>query len=72
MDRIIPIAQVIVSLLLIGLILIQERSAGLSGLMGGEGGGFYQTRRGMERVAFIATIVLVVAFLGLALLQLFI
>lgn len=71
MSTIIPIAQVVVSLLLIGLILVQERSAGLSGLMGGEGGGFYQTRRGMERVAFIATIVLAIVFAGLALTQLF-
>jgi protein translocase SecG subunit len=54
------------SLGLIALILLQERSSGLSGIFGGEGGGFYQTRRGMERWLFIATIVLGAVFVGSA------
>lgn len=66
----IPIIQVIISVLIVALILLQERSAGLSGIFGGEGGGFYQTRRGLEKIIFIATIVLLVAFVGLAVFQL--
>lgn len=66
----IPIIQTIISVALVVLILLQERSAGLSGIMGGEGGAFYQTRRGLERVIFIATIVLSVVFVGLAVFQL--
>jgi len=54
------------SLGLIALILLQERSSGLSGIFGGEGGGFYQTRRGMERWLFIATIVLGIVFVASA------
>ena len=67
----IPIIQIAISVALVILILLQERSAGLSGIMGGEGGGgFYQTRRGLEKMIFAATIILSVAFVGLALFQL--
>lgn len=66
----IPILQILISIVLVVLILLQERSAGLSGIMGGEGGGFYQTRRGLEKMIFMATIVLSVVFVGLALFQL--
>lgn len=70
MKGIIPIFQIAVSVALIALILLQGRSVGLSGIFGGEGG-FYQTRRGLERIIFFATIVLVIAFLALAVLQLY-
>lgn len=61
--------QVIVSVLIVALILLQERSSGLSAIFGGEGGA-YQTRRGLEKSAFIATIILSAAFVVLAILQL--
>jgi len=66
----IAILQVILSITIITLVLLQQRSAGMSGLFGGDGGGVYQTRRGMERAAFYATIVLSVVFVALALYQL--
>lgn len=65
-----PILQIIVSVVLIVLILLQERSAGLSGIFGGESGGVYQTRRGFERIIFGSTIVLAIVFVLLALAQL--
>lgn len=68
--NLIPLLHIIVSLGLVALILIQERSGGLSGLFGGEGGGFYQTRRGVERIVFGGTIVLAILFVALALSQL--
>jgi len=48
--------QIIISIILIVSILLQERSGGLSGIFGGQGGEFYQTRRGLERIMFISTI----------------
>lgn len=65
----IPILQIIISVLLIVLILLQEKSSGLSAVFGGEGG-FYQTRRGLEKIIFIGTIVLAIAFAGLSLMEL--
>jgi len=62
-----PISQIIVTILLIVFILLQERSSGLSGLLGGGEGGFYQTRRGLEKFVFWGTIVLAIAFAALAL-----
>jgi protein translocase SecG subunit len=68
---IIAIIQIILSALIITLILLQERSSGMSGLLGGDGGGYYQARRGMEKVIFYSTIVLSVAFVVLAIYQLY-
>lgn len=65
----IQIAQIAISVALIVLILLQERSAGLSSLFGSESG-YYQTRRGLERVVFAGTIILGIIFIGLALWQL--
>ncbi len=67
----ISIAQVVISIVLIILILLQERSSGLSGVFGGGESEFYAKRRGMERLIFIATIILVVTFAALSLLNLF-
>ncbi|MCL4437439.1 preprotein translocase subunit SecG [Patescibacteria group bacterium] len=65
------IIQSIIAIALIVLILLQERSSGLSGIFGGEsGGGVYQTRRGMEKIIFWATIVLIVILLALSIYQL--
>lgn len=76
METIISIAQFAVSLALIVLILLQERESGMSGFLGAGGGsdsgGFYQKRRGLERTMFLTTIVLVVLFGALALLNLFV
>ena len=63
----IAIIQIVLSVAIISLILLQERSSGMSGLLGGEGIGFYQARRGAEKIIFYATIVLVVIFVGIAL-----
>ncbi len=71
MADIIPIIQIVVSVILIGLILIQERgSGGMGGLFGGGNDQAYQTRRGMEKTIFVLTILLVIAFAALALLNL--
>lgn len=64
------IIQIILSVAIIALILLQERSSGMSGLLGGEGGGYYQARRGMEKVIFYSTIALVIIFVGIAVFRL--
>ena len=62
MRQIIPFAQIIISVLLMGAILLQSRGSGLGRAWGG-GGEFYHSRRGMEKVLQKATIALVVLFL---------
>jgi protein translocase SecG subunit len=67
----IAIVQIVLAVVIIGLILLQERSSGMSGLFGGGGDdSYYQTRRGMEKFVFIATIVASVIFVALAAWQL--
>lgn len=70
----ISILQIVVSVVLIVLILLQERSSGLSGILGGGSGegDVYQKRRGLEKIIFRATIVLVIIFAGLSLINLLI
>jgi protein translocase SecG subunit len=68
----IAIIQIILAVAITTLILLQERSSGMSGLLGADtGGGYYQARRGMEKIIFYATIVLSVAFVALAVWQLY-
>ena len=69
--QILTIAQLIIAVAIIVLILLQERSSGLSGVLGGgEAGNFYQTRRGLEKIIFRATVILVTLFLILSLINL--
>ena len=64
-----PVLQVAVSVILIILIILQDRSSGLSGALGG-GGEFYQTRRSTERILFSMTIVFIALFVGLSIINL--
>ncbi len=67
----INIAQIFVSIVIIALILLQERESGLSGLFGGgDMGGVYQARRGFEKILFISTIVMAVVFVALSIINL--
>ncbi len=61
--------MVIVSIALILVIILQSRGAGLGGLGGGDYGGGYQTRRGIERLLFNVTIGLSVTYFLLAILN---
>ena len=66
------IIQFIISIVLIGLILIQERSSGIGGLFGAENFAPYQTRRGLEKIIFFLTIAIAVLFASTALINIFI
>ncbi|MDO8570293.1 MAG: preprotein translocase subunit SecG [Candidatus Daviesbacteria bacterium] len=56
------IFQIIISLGLICLILIQAKGSGLGSTFGGESG-FYRTKRGFEKLLFYTTIVFAFLFL---------
>lgn len=70
MNTILPIAQGIIAILLIISVLIQQRGTALGSAFGGEGGGFYSTRRGIQKKIFWATIILGALFIILALVNL--
>ena len=61
------IAIIIIALALIASILLQSKGIGLGGLAGGDSGGVYTQRRGIDKVMFYITIALSVVFLILAL-----
>lgn len=69
MKNFLPIAQIVVSVLLIVFILLQQRGTALGSAFGG-GGGFYATRRGVQKKIFWATVVFGTLFVILALLNL--
>lgn len=56
------IFQIFLSLILIVLILLQAKGTGLGSAFGGESG-FYRTRRGVEKMLFYLTIIVVGLFL---------
>lgn len=60
---ILNIIQLVSAILLVIVILLQNRGTGLGAAFGGEGN-VYRTKRGMESVLFKATIVLAVIFLA--------
>lgn len=70
METIIPIAQIIIAVVLIGLILMQQRGTGLGSSFGG-GDSVYSTQRGMQKKIYWATVVLGAIFIGLAVFSLF-
>jgi preprotein translocase subunit SecG len=55
------IVQIVVSVALIFVLLVQAKGSGLGGVFGGEGG-IYKTRRGVEKTLFQVTIGLSIAF----------
>ncbi len=63
----IKIIQIIIAILLITVILLQNRGTGLSGVFGG-GGNVYMAKRGAEKILFWATVILSVLFFGISLL----
>lgn len=66
---ILNVAIIIVSVALIASVLLQSKGVGLGGLAGGDSGGVYTQRRGIEKVMFYITIALSVIFLLLALIS---
>lgn len=69
MERVIFISQIVVSVLLVVAILLQQRGSGLSSVFGGSGS-VYRTKRGLEKGLFIFTIVLVLLFVAIGIVNL--
>jgi preprotein translocase subunit SecG len=62
------VIQIIISVTLIVLVLLQTKGSGLGGIFGGDGG-VYRTRRGVEKTMYQATIGLAIIFFVLSLIS---
>ena len=69
MESILSIAMIIISIALIVSVVLQSKGAGLGGLTGGETGGVFSARRGVEKTLFRVTIVFSVIFFLLAIIS---
>ncbi len=66
MSTYLNIGLIITSIALIASVILQSKGAGLGGLTGGDSGGVFTARRGIEKVLFRITIGLSLLFFGLA------
>jgi len=65
-ETILNVAQIILSVLLVTVILLQARGTGLGAAFGG-GGSIQRSKRGIEKKLHTLTIVIAIIFLGVAL-----
>ena len=70
MRNVLLVLNIIISIVIVVLILIQGKGAGLGRAWGG-GGDMYQTRRGVEKLTLRLTVILIVVFFILSVLNLF-
>lgn len=66
MNQLLSYAMIILSIALVASIVLQSKGAGLGGLTGGDTGGVFSARRGIEKTLFRVTILLSVIFFSLA------
>lgn len=69
MENYLTVAQMILSVALVLILLLQVRGGGLGGIFG-QADTVYRTKRGLEKTLFQFTIVLVVLFVAISLLML--
>lgn len=68
---ILPWIQLVLSIILVGLVLLQRSSDGIEGALGGSASNMtYFARRGAERFLFVATIVVAILFAASAIISL--
>ncbi|MBI3888920.1 preprotein translocase subunit SecG [Candidatus Nomurabacteria bacterium] len=61
--KILPYAQIILSVILVSAILLQQSAAGIGGALGGDdSGSFHHTRRGFEKFLFYLSIICAILF----------
>lgn len=71
MKTVLLLVNIILSILVVVLILIQGRGGGLGSAWGG-GGEMFQTRRGIEKLTLRLTVVLIVIFFLVSVVNLFV
>lgn len=64
----IQVIQIIISITIIVLVLLQAKGAGLGSMLGG-GEGIYRTKRGVEKLMYQATIGLTIIFFTISLIS---
>ncbi len=62
------IVQIVISIAIVILVLLQAKGSGLGGIFGGDGG-VYRTRRGVEKSLHQVTIGLTIAFFAISILS---
>ena len=70
--KILPYAQIILSVVLVLSILLEQSGAEVGGALGGGGGSYHHTRRGFEKFLFYLSIVCGILFALLAFLSIII
>lgn len=71
MKNIFLLVNIILSVVIVILILIQGKGAGLGSAWGG-GGEMFQTRRGIEKVTLRVTVLLIILFFAISIVNLFV
>ncbi len=69
MKQALLIAETVIAILLVGSIILQAKGTGLGSSFGGSGE-LYQSKRGVEKIVFYATIFFAFAFAALSILLL--
>lgn len=62
------VTEIVISVILVGAIVLQQQGSGLGTMFGSAGGESYRSKRGLEKVLYNTTIVMIVLFVvnGLA------
>ena len=66
LQKILLIVEVVICAILVVAVLLQNRAEGLGKMFGG-GGEVFRTERGLEKVLYYATIVLIIALIAISL-----
>lgn len=66
MEKILTIAQIVLAIILMAVILLQNKGTGLGSAFGG-GENVFRTKRGFEKILSTSTVVVSILFFGVAL-----
>ncbi|MFH1789849.1 MAG: preprotein translocase subunit SecG [bacterium] len=67
-DAILNILQLIIAIILIVVVLLQQKGTGLSGVFGGSSN-IYSTKRGADKILHYATIIIAIIFFGISIIR---